>query len=58
MGRLVVINFWVCLLIVLVNSNLGQCKRQAVEEVTKKQLDALLKSEDYLAVFWCKFTFF
>ena len=29
-------------------------KRQDVEEVTKKQLDSLIKTEDYLAVFWCK----
>ena len=29
-------------------------RRQSVEEVTKRQLDSLLKSEDYLAVFWCK----
>jgi len=27
-------------------------KRQDVEEVTKKQLDSLIKTEDYLAVFW------
>ena len=29
-------------------------KRQEVDEVTKKQLDTLIKTEDYLAVFWCK----
>ena len=33
----------------------SQCRRLDVEEVTKRQLDSLLKTEDYLAVFWCKF---
>ena len=30
-------------------------RRQAVEEVTKKQLEAYVAEEDYLAVYWCKF---
>ena len=29
-------------------------RRLDVEEVTKRQLDTLIKTEDYLAVFWCK----
>jgi len=29
-----------------------------VEEVTKRQLDTLIKTEDYLAVFWCKLRLF
>ncbi len=32
----------------------ARSRRQAVEDVTKKQLEGLLDSEDYLAVFWCK----
>ena len=29
-------------------------RRQTVEEVTKKQLEAYVAEEDYLAVYWCK----
>lgn len=29
--------------------------RHPVDDVAKKQLDDLVASEDYLAVFWCKF---
>jgi len=32
--------------------NSGQSKRQPIEEVAKRQLDNLLTTEDYLAVFW------
>jgi hypothetical protein len=31
-------------------------RRQSVEEVTRKQLEAFVVEEDYLAVFWCKST--
>ena len=29
-------------------------RRQTVEEVTKKQLEAAVAEEDYLAVYWCE----
>ena len=29
-------------------------RRQTVEEVTKKQMEAYVAEEDYLAVYWCK----
>ena len=32
----------------------AEAKRQQLEEIGKRQLDALIKSEDYLAVFWRK----
>ncbi len=31
------------------------CRRQALEDVTRKQFDALVQDEDYVAVFWCKY---
>ena len=40
--------------VIALASPVAWAKRQDVEEVTKRQLDSLLKSEDYLAVFWCK----
>ena len=49
-------NFVVVLVLALATS-VSWAKRQDVEEVTKRQLDSLLKSEDYLAVFWCKSKF-
>jgi hypothetical protein len=33
----------------------GQSKRQQIEEIAKRQLDSLLQTEDYLAVFWREF---
>lgn len=50
------VNFVVVLVLALATS-VSWAKRQDVEEVTKRQLDSLLKSEDYLAVFWCKSKF-
>ena len=32
-------------------------KRQQIEEIAKRQLDTLLQTEDYLAVFWRKFRY-
>ena len=31
------------------------CKRQQIEEIARRQLDSLIQTEDYLAVFWRKF---
>ena len=31
-------------------------RRLTVEDVTRKQLEADIEDEDYLAVFWCKFS--
>ncbi len=28
-------------------------KHKAVEDITKKQFDAMLQAEDYLVVLWC-----
>ena len=35
-------------------SSVAWAKRQEVPEVTKNELNTLIKTEDYLAVFWCK----
>ena len=48
---------WLKILILGLCATLSLTKRQEVEEVTKRQLDTLIKSEDYLAVFWCKYIF-
>ena len=32
----------------------SEAKRQQLEEIGKRQLDSLITSEDYLAVFWRK----
>ena len=40
------------LLLLAAVSSVG--RRQTVEEVTKKQLEAYVAEEDYLAVYWCK----
>ena len=32
----------------------SEAKRKAIEEIPRRQLDALLQTEDYLAVFWRK----
>ena len=42
------------LLLLAAVSSVG--RRQTVEEVTKKQLEAYVAEEDYLAVYWCKST--
>ena len=34
--------------------NVVDGKRQPIEEIAKRQLDSLLQTEDYLAVFWRK----
>jgi len=36
-------------------SSTSNGKRQQIEEIAKRQLDTLLQTEDYLAVFWRKF---
>ena len=43
-------------LLVIVVLILGVCggKRLPVDEVSKKHLDVLMQTEDYLAVFWSK----
>ncbi len=41
-------------LVFLLQPPAGRGRRQTVEEVTKKHMEALLEEEDYLAVFWCK----
>ena len=43
-------------LLVIVVLTIGVCggKRLPVDEVSKKHLDVLMQTEDYLAVFWSK----
>ena len=55
MGRLLMMQFVIFLLLLAISAPLTYARRQDVEEVTKRQLDSLLKTEDYLAVFWGKF---
>ena len=50
MGRLLMMQFVIFLLLLSATF----ARRQDLEEVTKRQLDSLLKTEDYLAVFWGK----
>ena len=51
-------SFNVVIFLVLLGSPSIWAKRQEVPEVTKRQLESLIKTEDYLAVFWCKFSCF
>ena len=43
---------------VLLFSSQSEAKRKAIEEIPRRQLDTLITSEDYLAVFWRKSKFF
>ena len=51
------VKFVIFSIVLLLAPSLGWCKRQEVPEVTKRQLESLIKTEDYLAVFWCKLNF-
>ena len=55
MGRLQAIVQFVIFSIFLTFITICNARRLDVEEVTKRQLDTLIKTEDYLAVFWCKY---
>ena len=44
--------FYFCF--VLLFSSPLEAKRKAIEEIPRRQLDALITTEDYLAVFWRK----
>ena len=48
------VKFVIFSIVLLLATSLGWAKRQEVPEVTKRQLESLIKTEDYLAVFWCK----
>jgi hypothetical protein len=49
--------FILCTLLVLSLPSQSEAKRKAIEEIPRRQLDSLLQTEDYLAVFWRKFAF-
>ena len=53
MGSQAIVRF-VIFSIILTFFTICDARRLDVEEVTKRQLDTLIKTEDYLAVFWCK----
>ena len=42
------------LLALLVLALSAYAKRQALEDVTRKQFESIVQQEDYFAVFWCK----
>ena len=48
------VKFVIFSIVFFLTPSLGWAKRQEVPEVTKRQLESLIKTEDYLAVFWCK----
>ena len=52
------VKFVIFSIVFFLTPSLGWAKRQEVPEVTKRQLESLIKTEDYLAVFWCKFSCF
>ena len=47
--------FILCTLLILSLPSQSEAKRKAIEEIPRRQLDSLLQTEDYLAVFWRKF---
>ena len=49
--------FILCTLLVLSLPSQSEAKRKAIEEIPRRQLDSLLQTEDYLAVFWRKSAF-
>ena len=57
MGSQAILRF-VIFYIILTFFTICDARRLDVEEVTKRQLDTLIKTEDYLAVFWCKLRLF
>lgn len=51
----IAINTWIWLVILALATLWTEARREPLEDVSKKQLEELIQSEDYLAVVWRKF---
>jgi len=49
---------WISLpcVVVLCLLQVGDCRKEdVIQDITAKQLDALMEESDYVAVYWCKY---
>ena len=50
------VSVYLCCVFLFSLPSLSEAKRKAIEEIPRRQLDTLITTEDYLAVFWRKLT--